>query len=81
MRYNSDILSHAIVVRAAEDYRKALKKRKKDKARDLEKWFLSDWGQALSGGCGELIIEKIKKEMQQNGKRKSQKNVTTKSAL
>ena len=68
MRYNFDILSNAIVIRAAEDYRKALKKRKKDKARDLEEWFLSDWGQALSGGNGELIIEKIKKEMCKNGK-------------
>jgi hypothetical protein len=27
----------------------------------LERWFLSDWGQYLSGDKGEVIIENLKK--------------------
>ena len=35
----------------------------------LENWFLSDWGQALSGNNGELIIELCKKEVEKELKK------------
>ena len=54
-----------IVKSAVSDYRKALKKTDRIGAvcreqRALERWFLSPWGQMLSGDNGELIIEKCR---------------------
>lgn len=56
-------LRAAIVKQAVDDYIKAL--RKSDRLCDiceeqtkLEEWFLSKWGQFLSGDNGEYIIEK-----------------------
>ena len=51
-----------IVWSAVKDYKKALKKSERDGAvcreqRTLERWFLSKWGQMLSGDNGEYIIE------------------------
>lgn len=54
-----------IVKSAVNDYKNALKKSKrigckcKDET-ELEKWFLSKWGQLLSGDNGEYIIEKCR---------------------
>ena len=63
MQYSPEILTHAIIIQAANDYRSALKRNKTAEIRYFEKWFLSDWGQALSVGCGEFIIYKIKSEV------------------
>lgn len=49
-------LRSAIVISAINDYRKAKEKSTKDY---LIKWFLSDWGQLLSGNLGELIIKNL----------------------
>jgi hypothetical protein len=63
MKYSSDALKRGIVAKAAEDYREALKHGDTSEARRLERWLLSDWGQALSQDCGEIIIERIKEEV------------------
>ena len=54
-----------IVKSAVDDYNKALKKTDRigevcTEQINLEKWFLSPWGQLLSGDNGELIIEKCR---------------------
>ena len=55
-----------IVKAAVFDYKKALRKSDRlgvvcGEQIKLEKWFLSKWGQMLSGDNGELIIEKCRK--------------------
>ena len=52
-----------IVKSAVNDLRKALRKSKRlgyvcNEQKKLEEWFLSGWGQVLSGDNGEYIIEK-----------------------
>jgi hypothetical protein len=54
---------HAIVKQAIEDYARALIRGDKYKIITLERWFVSEWGQMLSGYNGEYIIEKVKKEV------------------
>lgn len=51
-------LQAGIVKQAADDWRVG---NKEDKMA-LEKWFLSEWGQALSDYTGEAIIRNLKKE-------------------
>lgn len=51
-----------ILNQAIYDYKTALKKDDNGQIQHLEKWFLSEWGQMLSGGNGSYIIEKVKKE-------------------
>ena len=51
---------------AVKDYQKALRKSNRegamcDEQLKMEKWFLSKWGQALSGDSGEYIIEHCRK--------------------
>lgn len=46
----------AIVVSAINDYRNSESASKKA---SLKKWFLSDWGQLLSGNLGECIIKNL----------------------
>lgn len=55
----------AIVSAAVQDYKAAIRKSKKDgrkceKEVALERFFLSGWGQFLSGDNGQLIIEKCR---------------------
>ncbi len=52
-----------IVKQAITDYKEALIYDEFGKARALERWFLSEWGEALSGGNGAYIIEKVRKEL------------------
>ena len=46
---------------AKADYIQALRKRKRKQINELEEFFLSDYGQALSMDNGEEIIEKCQK--------------------
>lgn len=69
-----ETLAVAIVTQAAKDYRKELQKskrqgRKTGGAFKLEKWFRSEYGQLLTLGKGEYIIEQIQKEVYGGGKR------------
>lgn len=70
-----DGLEAAILKQAADDYKEALLDQMEDmecpktrkEVRRLEKFFRSDWGQSLSYGNGELIIEKCKLEVLEGG--------------
>ena len=50
-------LRTAIINQAVYDWHKGNKQQKES----LEKWFLSDWGQFISGDMGEIIVEKLRK--------------------
>lgn len=60
-------IRYAIIERAIEDYKNALQSNDNAKITTLEHWFLSEWGQQLSGGNGQYIIEKVKQEMKGTG--------------
>lgn len=51
----------AVLVQAKSDYIRALKKRDYAAINELETFFLSDYGQAMSRGQGERIIQLCKK--------------------
>lgn len=53
----------AIIKQAIDDYKRALCEDAKGKIATLEKWFLSEWGEMLSGYNGAYIIEKVRKEL------------------
>ena len=42
----------------------------------LEKWFLSSWGQLLSGDTGEYIIEKCRQNYKTNTTRKGSQRIS-----
>lgn len=50
-------LRTAIINQAVYDWHKGTEKQRAT----LEKWFLSEWGQFISGDMGEIIIEKLRK--------------------
>lgn len=54
------LLQGAILEQATHDYKIELKC---GGGQSLEKWFLSEWGQMLSRGHGEQIIERCKREV------------------
>lgn len=64
-------LANAIILQAASDYRRNLKKLKKNpQNRDvmnevfqIEKFFRSPWYQVLTTVDGEFLIQKLQKEM------------------
>ena len=65
-------LANAIVVRAADDYRDALKKLKYnpnhrialDTTAECERFFRSQWYQALTTVDGEMLMRKLRQEVQ-----------------
>ena len=64
------ILATEIMKMAAEDYRNALIASKKEKVKTreaylLERFFRSEYGQLLSMGLGQYIIERIQKEVEE----------------
>lgn len=61
-----DLVRHAIIKQAIDDYKRALIYDNRGKIHCLEKWFLSDWGEFLSGDNGAYIIEKTRKEVFKN---------------
>lgn len=66
MSYNENYkeLANAIVLQAVRDYRAALSKDNIYRVRALEKFFRSDWFKVLCELNGEMIIEKIKENME-----------------
>lgn len=54
------LLQAAILEQATHDYKMELKR---GGGHSLEKWFLSEWGQMLSRGHGDEIIERCKIEV------------------
>lgn len=67
-------LANAIILQAASDYRRDLKKLKKNpQNRDvmnevlqIEKFFRSPWYQVLTTVDGEFLIQKLRKEIGQS---------------
>ena len=55
-----DLLRKAILKRAIYDYKRHLKAHNKYKSAEFENWFLSDYGEWLSGGNGVFIITHCK---------------------
>lgn len=68
-----DNLRTAICKQAAKDYVDALKKNDEGKAKTLEKWFVSPYGQLMSGGVGECIIKKSKEIAEERKNKKCKK--------
>ena len=66
-----EALANAIVLRAVDDYRLALKKVKKnpsnrealDEALRVERFFKSHWYQVLTSVDGEYLINRLRKEV------------------
>lgn len=64
-------LANAIILQAVSDYRRALRKVKKnpnnrdaiDGALQIERFFQSEWYQVLTSVDGEYLIEKLRKEV------------------
>jgi hypothetical protein len=53
----------AIIEQANKDYRNALKWHRADRIKKLEKFYRSPWGEFLTGGNGENIITRIRREV------------------
>lgn len=69
-----------IVKSAVFDYKASLKKSDRlglvcDEQKKMERWFLSKWGQLLSGDNGEYIIEKCRETYKGSSSRKGKKNI------
>ena len=62
-----DNLRVAILNQAAKDWRDAMSKGYLSKAARIEKFFLSGYGQLLSDGGGQYIINRLKEEFR-NGR-------------
>ncbi len=56
----------AVIRKAMSDYLIALKTKNLHAQKSLERFFLSDWGELLSYGHGEYIIEWCKKRIENN---------------
>ena len=54
-------LKAAILQQAIYDYKKALRKKNGGTIAYFERWFRSEWGEALSSYNGEYIIEMCRK--------------------
>lgn len=67
-------LANAIVIQAAEDYRAALKRIKRnpnnrdavDEALQIERFFRSGWYQVLTSVDGEYMIRRLQEEIRQS---------------
>lgn len=69
-----------IVRSAVKDYENALRKSNRlgaacKEQRELERWFLSNWGQLLSGDNGEYIIEKCRKSYKTSASKKGKQHM------
>lgn len=66
-------LAAAIVKQAMSDYKAALKGNCKEASRtkkECERFFLSDYGQMLTAGNGERIIEMCKEEVKKKQRKR-----------
>lgn len=68
---NYENLANAIVFQAAKDYRKALRKYKrqpenksaKSEIREIERFFRSNWYRTLTDLDGEMLIKRLREEL------------------
>ena len=67
---NYEKLANAIIIQAADDYRKAAKRLKhnpnhresKETIEEVERFFRSDWYSVLTDVDGEFLLRKLKEE-------------------
>ena len=59
----------AVVQQAVYDYAAALNNGNSSEILSLERWFLSEWGQAYAEGNGQRIIERVRAECGKKRKR------------
>lgn len=71
--YEYEPLRAAILRQAVKDYKSALKQNNQCEIAKLESFFLGEWGQLLSYGHGEYIIDTCKRIV--NKKQKIQKSL------
>lgn len=57
-------LRDAILAQAAKDWRDAMVKDEPARAAKIERFFLSEYGQLLSGNRGQYIVYRLKKEFE-----------------
>ena len=57
-----EALANAIIIQAANDYLRAVKKGNSSSIRALERFFRSDWFAVLTGADPEAIIEALRKK-------------------
>ncbi len=70
-----ELLAMAVVYQAADDYRTELRRSEKEGKKTygalaLERFFLSDWGDLLCFGAGEIVLQKLQKEFELGRKRR-----------
>ena len=58
------LLAEAIILRAVDDYRKALKYDHRGIKRNCEKFFRSEWFSILTNLDGETLIKRLRAEVQ-----------------
>ena len=58
------LLADAVILQAVKDYRKALKRDNRAVKRECCRFFRSQWFKELTNIDGELLISKIKSEVQ-----------------
>jgi hypothetical protein len=64
MNKNYQDLANAIILKAVNDYRSALLSKRQNRINEIELFFRSDYFQNLTNVEPEMIIEKLKKEME-----------------
>lgn len=55
-------LTNAIILQSCKDYRKALKQDDKATIREIESFFRSEWYRMLTKINGEYLIDRLRKE-------------------
>lgn len=63
-------LMAAIIEQAVTDYKQALKECDGRTIRECERFFLSEWGQALTWDNGENIMQRCRREVAEEKKKK-----------
>lgn len=74
MSLHYNLLIIAILKQAKIDYITALRKNNPAKKAELERFFLSDYGQAMSRNQGEKIIYLCKRIVKEKRKKEKRKN-------
>lgn len=67
-------LAAAVLHQAIEDYKSAVKHKRRGEVKAIERFFLSVYGQTLSFNNGELIVERLHKEIDTDKMRQDDTN-------
>ena len=80
-------LANAIIISAVKDYRKALRRQRKnptsrtaaEEIREIERFFHSEWYGMLTDVDGNFLVRKCKEECAYDGKRVSKTSIPSRS--